>query len=114
MKRELTPNQRRALAYLQAAEIPPTMREMAIYLGFSPTSQNAVAEIYDALERKGYIRRPQGTNRARCPVTILRPLPGVLSPRNKLVLIRMILERGDADALQAIRALVWQGEAPSC
>lgn len=103
----LTPQQGRLLALLQAAEVPPTVREICERMGFSTNSPQAVRDALTSLERKGYIRRPAPSLKARVPIIILRPLPGVLSPLAKLALVRDTLEK-----LQRVRVDLLTRGAP--
>lgn len=105
---ELTARQRQLLAFLQAAEATPTAREICEHMGYGPASTQAVYDGLEALERKGYIMRPERSLKSRMPVTILRPLPGVLSTRNKLGLVRDTLER-----LQRVRVDLLTRGAPA-
>src|SRR5512136_1438487 len=63
--KELTPKQKRVLEFIRQKinqNLPPTIREIAMELGFSSTG--TVRDYLEALEAKGYLRRSANRSRA--------------------------------------------------
>lgn len=104
MTARLTDPQRRMLVRLQTAEIPPTIRELGVYMGGYGT--NAVNDVLRALARKGYLEHVPGS-RSRASWRVVRPLPGVVSPVVALQLIRDALDAGGPDVLDRVRAIAF-------
>jgi hypothetical protein len=100
----LTASQRRLLAFLQSAALPPTIREMCAHLN---RTSNAIFVHLRGLERKGHVVHVGG--KARATWRVVRPLPGVMSPAIALRLIRNVLGAAvvDADALDRVRAIAF-------
>jgi hypothetical protein len=108
---QLTPRQQRLLAFLQSAELPPTIREMCRHMGVASTNGTVYQLL--ALERKGYVERTDDRT-ARRSWRVVRPLPGVSSPAVTLQLIRGALNAGcaEADTLRSVRAIAFEHAEP--
>ena len=65
MEKELTQKQRKVLEFIQQRmrqDIPPTIREIAKFMGFSSTG--TVRDYLGALEKKGYLKRKASLSRS--------------------------------------------------
>lgn len=100
----LTASQQRLLAFLQSAELPPTIREMRRHM------RVASSNLYQlqALKRKGYVECTRD-GRARS-WRVVRPLSGVSSSAVTLQMIRGALNAGcdEADTLKSVRAIAFE------